>query len=233
MAVLLDENQYGKAEIRLLKVDREDLGGRHVLHDLEVGVALSGDLAAAHVHGDNANVLPTDSQKNTVYAFARQHGVGQIEEFGLRLARHFVDRHEPIARARVTVAEHAWDRIDLGGRPAPHSFAASGREVRTATLTYDGQHAHAVSGLADLLLLSSTGSEFRGFLQDEYTTLAETDDRILCTSVTARWRHRSATPTAGRCSRRSTRWESGCSPVVPAWRRSGSRCPTGTTSWST
>jgi urate oxidase len=45
------------------------------------------------------------------------------------------------------------------------------------------------SGLRDLVLLSSTGSEFQGFATDRYTTLPETDDRILCTSVDARWRH--------------------------------------------
>ena len=38
-------------------------------------------------------------------------------------------------------------------------------------------------------MLKSTGSEFYGFLEDEYTTLAETDDRILATAVTARWRY--------------------------------------------
>jgi len=38
-------------------------------------------------------------------------------------------------------------------------------------------------------MLKSTGSEFKGFLVDEFTTLAEADDRILATSLTAEWRH--------------------------------------------
>ena len=46
-----------------------------------------------------------------------------------------------------------------------------------------------VSGLQDLVVLKSTGSEFKGFLVDEFTTLAEADDRILATSLVARWRH--------------------------------------------
>lgn len=46
-----------------------------------------------------------------------------------------------------------------------------------------------VSGLEDVTVLKSTGSEFHGFLTDRYTTLRPTDDRILATSVRARWRH--------------------------------------------
>jgi len=46
-----------------------------------------------------------------------------------------------------------------------------------------------LSGLRDLVLLKSTGSEFAGFLRDRYTTLAETHDRVLATSLTARWRY--------------------------------------------
>ena len=38
-------------------------------------------------------------------------------------------------------------------------------------------------------MLKSTGSEFHGFPRDRFTTLAETDDRILATAVTARWRY--------------------------------------------
>lgn len=46
-----------------------------------------------------------------------------------------------------------------------------------------------VTGLKDLVVLKSTGSEFWGYPKDEYTTLPETSDRILATAVTARWRH--------------------------------------------
>ena len=99
MAVALGHNQYGKAETRMVRVTRD--GDRHELKDLNVGVTLSGDMADVHLTGDNANVVPTDTQKNTVYAFAKEAPVGEIEEFGLLLARHFVDDFETITRARV------------------------------------------------------------------------------------------------------------------------------------
>lgn len=187
MGIVLGDNSYGKAEVRLLRVDRAT--ERHEITDLNVSVALSGDLAATHQTGDNSGVLPTDSQKNTVYAFARD-GVGQLEAFGLRLARHFVDSQPAIHRARVRIERYAWSRIPVAGQPAAHSFVRAGTGVRTATVTYDGAASWVVSGVTGLTVLNTTDSEFRGFATDRYTTLAEADDRILATSVDASWRHR-------------------------------------------
>jgi urate oxidase len=181
MRVLLGPNQYGKAETRVVRVDRA--GTHHRITDLNVSVALAGDLAASHTHGDNTGVLPTDTQKNTVYAFARAYGIGEIEEFALRLAGHFVETQPSIHRAQVTIEQYGWQRV------GPHSFQRAGGETRTATVRYDGTRAEVVSGLSDLVLLNSTDSEFHGFTRDRYTTLAETTDRVLATAVTARWRH--------------------------------------------
>jgi urate oxidase len=180
-SIRLADNSYGKAEVRLVRVARDT--PRHEITDLNVSVALGGDLDATHLTGDNTDVLPTDTQKNTVYAFAKEYGIGEIEEFGARLARHFVNAHPSIRRARVHVEQYAWDRT------GDHSFARSGAETRTATVTYDGARTSIVSGLHSLTLLNSTGSEFRGYRRDAYTTLPEAADRILATDVTAQWRH--------------------------------------------
>jgi urate oxidase len=178
---VLGANNYGKAEVRLVRLDRHE-DGTHGLIDLNVSVALAGDLAETHLTGDNANVLPTDTQKNTVYAFARD-GVGTPEGFGLRLAHHFVDSQPTIAVARVSIEEYAWQRL------GPHSFARTGDGARTASVTYDGATTWVVAGVRDLVLLNSTDSEFHGYLVDEYTTLAPTQDRILATAVNASWRY--------------------------------------------
>ena len=189
MAIRLGPNQYGKAEVRVVAVDRS--GPRHTLVDLDVSSSLRGDFTAAHTAGDNAHVLTTDTQKNTVFAFARD-GVGSPEAFALRLARHFAGAYEWISGARVAVDAHGWDRIAVGGQPHEHAFRRDGGEVRTVVVTVDGADAHVLAGLRDLVVLKTTGSEFRGFPRDRYTTLAETRDRILATAVTARWRYTGA-----------------------------------------
>jgi urate oxidase len=186
MAIVLGRNQYGKAEVRVVAVDRSS--PRHTLVDLNVSSSLRGDFSAAHTAGDNAHVLTTDAQKNTVFAFARD-GVGEPEEFALRLARHFAGAYPWITGARVAVESYGWDRIPVGGTPHDHAFRRDGGEVRTAVVTVDGADTHVLAGLTGLVVLKTTGSEFWGFPRDRYTTLAETRDRILATAVTARWRY--------------------------------------------
>jgi urate oxidase len=177
---VLGPNRYGKAETRVVRVDRSS--PEHRLVDLNVSVALSGDLTAAHLAGDNANVLPTDTQKNTVYAFAAD-GVAAPEELALRLARHFVGTQRAISGAVVAVDSYGWERLGL------HSFRRTGPEVRTARAAHGSAGTTLVAGVRDLVVLSTTGSEFVGFAVDEYTTLAPASDRVLATAVDARWRY--------------------------------------------
>ena len=104
--------------------------------------------------GDNRAVLATDTQKNTVYAFAKEYGVGTPEEFALRLARHFAGRRDhagagagrrgrlvPAGRSRVrAVRARAADRGgDLLGRtrrgssPGSRTWSCSRPPTRSST----------------------------------------------------------------------------------------------------
>ena len=191
MGYQLAAHQYGKAETRVVRIYRD--AAQHHIRDLNVSTCLRGDFADAYLSGDQANVLPTDSQKNTAYAFALERGVTEIESYALALARHFADEIEPVRGARVDVDEYPWERVRVAGDDHPHAFVRAGQEVRTTSVTVEGrgpeQRAWVVSGLRDLVLLKSTGSEFAGYLKDRYTSLAETHDRVLATSLIARWRH--------------------------------------------
>jgi urate oxidase len=180
LAYSLGPNQYGKAEVRLVTVSRST--PVHTLRDLTVSTSLRGSLAATHLTGDNSDVVATDTQKNTVYAFAKEGGVGEIEDFALRLGQHFVGSFEQINGARILIDEHSWDRI------GDHAFSGGSREIRTTAVTVSGSDHWVVSGLRDLVVLKTTGSEFHGYPKDKYTTLPETTDRVLATAVTARWR---------------------------------------------
>lgn len=185
--IVLGPNQYGKAECRLVRIDRDT--PRHEITDLTVTSQLRGDFAACHTEGDNSQVVATDTQKNTVYAFARQHGIASPEEFLLTLGRHFVTEFPWVDGGRWEAQQHAWDRIGVDGQQHDHAFVRTGQETRTTVVQIDGDETFVVSGLTDCTVLKSTGSEFHGFPRDRYTTLQETSDRILATSITARWRY--------------------------------------------
>ena len=178
MTIRLGDNQYGKAETHVVRVVKS--GTAHDIKDMNVSVALSGDFADAHLTGDNSNVVPTDTQKNTVFAFAHDD-IGEIEDFGLRLGRHFV-QFPTVDRARVSIEEFGWSRL------GDHAFARAGAERRLATITCTKDEAWVVGGVTDLVVLKTTDSEFHGYIKDRYTTLPETRDRVMATSVTARWR---------------------------------------------
>jgi urate oxidase len=185
--IVLGPNQYGKAECRLVRVTRDT--ARHRIQDLNVTTQLRGDFAACHTAGDNSHVVTTDTQKNTVYAFAREHGVGTPEELLLRLARHFVDGFAWVSGASVEAEQYSWERIAVDGAGHDHSFLRTGRETRTAAVTLEAGDTTVVAGLRDCTVLKTTGSEFHGFPRDRYTTLEDTTDRVLATDVTATWRY--------------------------------------------
>ncbi|MDX6260923.1 MAG: urate oxidase [Kribbellaceae bacterium] len=191
MAIHLGANQYGKAESRVVRIYRDT--PRHQIRDLSVSSALRGRFENAHTTGDQSDVLPTDSQKNTAFAFAKEKGIDSIEEFALTLGDHFLEASEAADGARVEIEEYPWERISVDGAGHDHSFVRSGAGIRTTVVNVEGRgddrKAHVVSGIRDLTVLKSTGSEFHGFLKDKYTTLKETDDRILATSLVARWRY--------------------------------------------
>src|SRR6185436_19049828 len=102
-------NSYGKSAVRLVKIERH--GDRHEIRDLTVDIALEGSFERAHVEGDNAGVLPTDTMKNTVYAKAREGEIGDPESFALKLADHFLGASRLARLARVRIAEHGWRHL--------------------------------------------------------------------------------------------------------------------------
>ncbi len=192
MAIHLGANQYGKAESRVVRIYRDT--ARHQIRDLNVSSALRGRFEDAHTTGDQSEVLPTDTQKNTAFAFAKEKGVGAIEEFALTLGDHFLDgaasrRRRPGRDRGVPVGADLRRRRRPRPllRPQRQRYPDDGRQRRRPRLP--SARRTSSPGIRDLTVLKSTGSEFHGFLKDKYTTLPETDDRILATSLVARWRY--------------------------------------------
>lgn len=187
MAIVLGANQYGKAEVRMVYVDRSS--PVHQITDVNVTSQLIGDFSDTHLTGANDAVIATDTQKNTVYALARTGGITSPEEFALRLARNYVGKYEQVTGARMAVEQYFWDRISTAAGPHDHAFSKGTAESRTTVVRKDGDEEIVISGLTGLVVLKSTGSEFWGFPDVEYTSLVETNDRILATAVSARWRY--------------------------------------------
>jgi urate oxidase len=175
-------NRYGKSAIRLVKVDRDRTP--HRVRDLTIAISLEGDFASSYAAADNSAVIATDTMKNTAYGLAGEHLTGAIEGFATALGRHFV-REPQVSRVTVWIDEHAWRAIGA----APDAFTRDGSITRTAVVSVDGEGTRISAGIADLAVMKTSRSAFAGFPRDRFTTLKETDDRIMATQVTASWQY--------------------------------------------
>ena len=182
----LGANRYGKAAIRLVRVARDEAGDR--VRDLTVAIALEGDFEAAHTDGDNSLVIATDTMKNTAYAFAKDHLDGPIEDYGRALAEHFLEDPQ-VDGATVNIRAHHWAAIDVGGSPSPDAFVRGGEGTRVATVAATRGGTVVEAGVEDLIVMKTGRSAFSGFPRDRYTTLPETEDRLMATRLTAIWRY--------------------------------------------
>jgi urate oxidase len=187
LGIVLGPHRYGKAENRVVRIYRDT--ARHEIRDLNVSTSLRGDFAEAHVSGDQSHVLPTDTQKNTAFAYAKQHGVTSPEDYASALGRRLLDATPAATGAWVEVKEYPWHRIPVAGEGHDHAFVRGDDGVRTTVVDVTADATVVESGLQDLVVLKSTGSEFKRFLRDDYTTLDDADDRVLATSLTASWRY--------------------------------------------
>jgi urate oxidase len=184
--VILATNNYGNRRVRMVRVSRH--GDRHELQELTVTIAFEGDFETVHSDGDNSAVLPTDTMKNTVYALAKgSRIIEEIEAFAQRLASHFLKDNDAVRHVTIEIAESQWNRIDVAGKPHRHSFVKGSEEKRVVTVRATRDKVNISSGVEDLVILKTTASAFEGFKKDQFTTLKETDDRILATSVKATW----------------------------------------------
>ena len=182
----LGRNRYGKAQIHVVRVARGPDG--HRVRDVNVAVALEGDFDAAHTDGDNRLVVATDTMKNTAYAFAKDHLDGSIDEYGKAVAEHFLE-FEQVDRATVNVRGYQWRPIDVDGTAAPDAFLRGGEGIRIATVAASRGETTMEAGVEDLVVMKTTRSAFKGFPRDRFTTLAEADDRLMATKITAIWRY--------------------------------------------
>jgi urate oxidase len=187
----LAENRYGKSRVRLMKVLRGPAGNE--LREWTVQVMLTGDFDSAHYAGDNSRILPTDTMKNTVYYVARRSKAGSMEEYAKELIDFLLGRNPQVTTATVSVEAALWKRLTVEGKPHGSAFMRGSNEVQTATVSREQNGEFKVAaGLKDLVVMKTANSAFEGYIQDELTTLKETNDRLFCTALSAEWRYTTA-----------------------------------------
>ncbi len=181
--------RYGKDNIRVYKVHRDEITRTHTVVEMTVCVLLEGEIESSYTQADNSVVVATDTMKQTTYIIAKQNPVTPPELFAAILGTHFVETYKHIKTANISIIQHRWTRMTVDGKPHPHSFFQDGAEKRLVDARVrQGKGIEVRSGISDLLVLKSTGSEFHHFYKNDFTLLQDTYDRILSTSVDAGWK---------------------------------------------
>jgi urate oxidase len=187
----LAAHTYGKSDIRLTKVVRN--GSRHDVLEFSVDIQLGGDFSRSYTHGDNGNIIATDSMKNTVYVLAKENDFSCAEQFAGQLAGHFTKTYPQVTSAFVEVRQNNWARIDFDGKPHDHAFVSGGADLHRATaLSVPGNPIEIAGGIQNLMVLKTTNSAFKDFVTDRYRTLKDADERIFATKMTADWDYTAA-----------------------------------------
>jgi len=88
----------------------------------------------------------------------------------------------------MDIDEFEWERIRVDGKEHNHAFQKSLSGVRFTSVRVPRNGTVTItSGFKDLQVMKTTQSGFEGFIRDQFTTLAETRDRVVCTKIQCSW----------------------------------------------
>ncbi|TLD72150.1 urate oxidase [Phragmitibacter flavus] len=185
--------QYGKARVRVMKLLKD--GPVHTVKELTVKTLLDGPTyGPSYTAADNSMVVPTDTVKNTINCLAFDQLGPDTELFALALANHFLTKYDHITRVIVETEERLWTRTSIDGTPHPHTFTQAQPAIPIVKLEATATTTVLESGIKDLLILKSTEAGFSDYPKCDFTTLKETRERIVATSLLATWLWNSDTP---------------------------------------
>lgn len=156
--------------------------------EITVEIELAGpEFGGCYYEGDNSKIVATDSMKNTVYVFGARNDLKSIEEYGLALAKHFLDDYQHVDEVNVRISEDMWVPISLEKCVHETSFVKDRGDLRVTHIQMTRKETKVTSGIDNLVVAKITNSEFTGYITDSYTTLKPTTDRIFGTKIEARW----------------------------------------------
>jgi urate oxidase len=185
----LGENRYGKSRVRVMKVVRHET--HHAMKEWNVRVLLHGDFESCFTEGDNSQILPTDTMKNTVYYLARESHAPTLEEFAIELVEFLLANNPQVNGASVEIEEKSWAQLLLDGVPHPTTYQLGGPQLQTTEVVQERRGPLKVtSGIDGLVILKTTRSAFTGYIKNAQTTLPESTDRIFGTRATVAWEYR-------------------------------------------
>jgi urate oxidase len=186
----LQSNRYGKARVRVFKKIKKD--GVHFPKELDVKTLLEGDFGDSYTKDDNQKIIATDSIKNTTNVIAYRQLGTETEPFAMALCQHYLQKYSHVISVNVETLERVWERQMVDGNPSGTNFVGTSKGIPWTRTVGTRDLIETTSGIRELVLLKTSGSAWEDFLRDDLATLPDTNDRLLATSLTARWVYQKA-----------------------------------------
>mmetsp|Transcript_13537 Transcript_13537/g.32083 ORF Transcript_13537/g.32083 Transcript_13537/m.32083 type:complete len:355 (+) Transcript_13537:13-1077(+) len=199
----IPEHYHGKWKVRVLKVRRPPVGveARHEINEYSVRIYLwSPDSEKVFTNSDNADLVATDTCKNTVYVVAKRPPAETPEQFGIDIATHFMTEYPWLTKTLIELDEKPWGRAIVNGEEHDHSFILGAQEHARASVEIARDkmgklmRPQVTSSIVNMTILKTTQSGFEGYHIDKYTILPETQERCLATELCADWTYMKSDP---------------------------------------
>lgn len=210
---------YGKEKIAVYRtygtplegvrtIPESSFDGRdNTLFGLDVRVQLEGDeFLPSFSEGDNSMVVATDTMKNFVHHQIGEYDGATTEGFLEFVGSKFLDQYSQVDAVQVSADEIPFDERPVPGsdgvEPSDLVFRVSDNESAFGEVYLDRREddpviADHTSGVTGLELVKVKGSSFTDYVQDEYTTLPEREDRTLYISLDIFWTYEDAEDALG------------------------------------
>jgi urate oxidase / 2-oxo-4-hydroxy-4-carboxy-5-ureidoimidazoline decarboxylase len=186
------QSYYGKGETVVYRLHRDykSPAGEKPLLGAKITQVIWGDTFwKTYTHGDNADLIATDSMKNFIQRETLNYDGFALEGLLYFLGHKFLSKYPLAEGIELSAEEIPYDQLADG-----IAFKPSTGPKATAQLWLGRENNHVVikdlvSGLKSYQLLRLSGSAFHGFLRDEYTTLPEMKNRPLRMFLELEWHY--------------------------------------------
>ena len=193
---------YGKGDVIAYRLNRDGQSpaGKGPVFGASVLMLLYGDAFwPTYTTGDNSGLIATDSMKNFIQRETMNFEGYDLEGYCRFLAEKFLQKYPQVEGLQISADEIPYNSVD--GRHI--AFAPGGPERARAQLELGRRHLLEVkSAIRGFRLLRLGGSAFKGFVRDEYTTLADLSNRPLYMWLDLEWTY--TRPEAGFCDGAAT-----------------------------
>lgn len=202
---------YGKEHVNVYRtyaaplegvreIPESDFDGKeNVLFGLEVRVQVEGEeFLPSFRDGDNEKVVATDSMKNFILHHAGEYDGATVEGFLHEVGSEFLRTYDQMEAVRISADELQFDERpvpgDEGFEPSELVFRVSDNESAYGEYYLRREDGEVVteeqrSGVTGIELVKVKDNSFTGFVQDEYTTLPERENRTLYIGLDVFWEY--------------------------------------------